>query len=144
MRRLAVAAAFIAASTLLACGGDAPVEPGSRGLYAVYNLVSVNGENLPVLVSQNGDERFDLFAEELIFVSTYRVTRSVSVERTSGDQVTVLATTEIGAYELNGANVTFAFLTEPRSGSGTVESDGAISVVFGEDTLVFRSPSGVQ
>lgn len=134
MRRLAV---LLALPLALACGGEsstAPADPRAA-VVGVYRLQTVNGQALPVTVSQTATVRTDMLGEQLSLNADGTCSTITSFRLSSGSTVTTTDRSLICTWTLGGTAVSIRFsdgtLTTGTTSANTVTVAGnGLSLVY--------------
>jgi hypothetical protein len=117
-RRL-FAIAVIAVAT--ACGGDSTA-PTVISVSGTWNLKSINGQNLPYVLAQTGQNKQELTADVISVVGS-SFTQVTTVKTTVNGQVTTQTFSDAGSFTLNGTAVSFRFNSDNSTATGTVSGN---------------------
>lgn len=116
IHRTGTALAATAAIGLMGCGSDAPVAPtngngggGGGGITGAYNLQTVNGNSLPVVTFQQGNDKQEITAGSVSLNADNTASLSLTIRETVGATVTTQTSTDVGTYAVTGNQVTFTF-----------------------------------
>ncbi len=111
------------AVSVAACGSDAPSDPGPVSAVGTWTLETVNGNRLPFLLDQRGNDRIELISASLDLKAGGTFS-STSAERSTVAGVTQdQSYVDPGHFTLAGAVVTFTFDADASVSQGTITSD---------------------
>lgn len=124
------------ASLLVACGGDSGTGPSATASIAgVWNLKTINGQSLPFVFGQTGANKQEITSETYTLTADGSFTQIIGVRTTFNGQVTTQSEPDAGTYTLNGTAVTFRYLSDGSSATGswsgntlTIAADGFAAV----------------
>jgi hypothetical protein len=131
MRKLLI---FIGVLTM-ACG-DSPTEV-QASVAGTWELSTVNGANLPYVITQSGADKIELTADVITATSTGSFTQQTTIKTTQNSQVTTQTLPDAGSYVMNGTAVTFTFNSDGSSGTGSLSGD-TMTVTDGGFALVYK------
>ncbi|MFQ5529285.1 MAG: hypothetical protein ACE5FP_02960 [Gemmatimonadota bacterium] len=131
-----VVMAILAGGLLAACGDGLSIStgPGGISIFGTYTLETVNGESLPFLAFQVGNDRLEIISGSVRLNSDATYTTSFIFEWSESG--TVIPVTESGTYTVAGNTIVFTDSLGTFTGSisgntlTVVDDDGA--------TFVFR------
>ncbi len=135
MRRLAVAVSLALAAVLGACSNaDSVTNPVvDSDLTGTWNLLSVNGYALPLIIAQVGSDNFAIVGDVITADSGGGFTEVTIVQATVNGQVAMDTIPDQGTYQVSGNTVQFTFASDSSIAQGTV---------VGTTTLNMQSGSG--
>jgi hypothetical protein len=128
--------ALIIVATVTACSKDSPTDPNAS-IAGAYTLRTVNGNNLPFTVLQVGADKAEVLNETITVSDAGTFTQQGTFRFTESGVVTTEGYADAGTYTRSGTAVTFVFLSDGSSGTGTV-SGGVITVGFEGFSYVYR------
>ena len=122
-----VLAALALALSVVACNGDDVTSPDVNvvpvSILGTWQLESVDGLPLPLLLDQLGEDKIELM-EAAVTATTNSTFRSTSVERTTiAGQATSQSYAEEGTYAINGSRVSFTFTSDGSVVNGVVDGN---------------------
>lgn len=133
MGKLLMALALIGG---MACGGDSATGPST--IAGTYSLRTLNGSSLPLLISLNGADRYELTDDILVLTTDSSFTQTTHYRTTTAGQVTTPTTVKSGIFSVSGTQVTFG--NAAAGGSTGTWSGNTITVV--QQTL-YQTSTGV-
>ena len=130
---------FFAASlcAAAACGSDSPAAPTLASVAGTWNLQTVNGVSLPLVLSQTSTEKHELTALTFDATSTGTFTETDSYRDTVNGVVSTSSTGDSGTYTINGSSITFTFDSDGLSDTGTI-SGNTLTIISQGIVLVLR------
>ena len=134
--------AGIAVGGTWACSGDS-TSPSS--IAGTYNLQTIDGQSLPVVVFEEGTDKVEVMAGSMILNSDQTYSESVSFRITDGAIVTTDIEASAGSWTLSGSAITFTATAGDNAGDTFLGSISGNTLTFiealsGDDgvTLVLR------
>jgi len=126
MRRMLALAYAVSTVVLAGCGSDSSTDPsqdvvGNTVLVGTWNLTTVNGEALPLLL-QEADPKVELMSDQLVVFANGKFTRSLLARFTDGIDSSTQTYPDSGTYKMNGSSAIFTF-TDGSGGMGTLSGN---------------------
>ncbi|HJU72752.1 MAG TPA: hypothetical protein VJ717_03330 [Gemmatimonadaceae bacterium] len=124
---------------LAGCGDDDSTGP-DEGIAGVYTLLTINGQQLPVVVQQQGSDRAEITQGSVTINENGTFTDVTQVRFTISGQVSNDTETASGTWTRTGSTLQFS----PTSPSGstpytmTWDGDDRLTQVFQGFTLVYE------
>jgi hypothetical protein len=123
MRRMLAIAYAVSTVVLAGCGSDGSTDPtqalgGSSALVGTWNLTTVNGAALPLLL-QESDPKVELMSDQLVVLGNGKFTRSLLARFTDGSDSSTETYPDSGTYKMSGSSAIFTF-TDGSGGLGTL------------------------
>ena len=124
MRRMLAIAYAVSTVVLAGCGSDSSTDPtqsslaGNSALVGTWNLTSVNGAALPLLLQQS-DPKVELLSDQLVVLANGKFTRSLLARFTDGTDSSTQTYPDSGTYSIRGAAAVFTF-ADGSGGMGTL------------------------
>ena len=137
--RFARQSMLAAALAVLAACGDDSTAPDDEDVAGVYTLLSINGQQLPAVVQQQGSDRAEITQGSITLNQNGTFTDVVQVRFTISGQVSSQTETATGNWTLNGTTVTLNPTSPQGSTSYTMTWDGndRLTQLFEGFTLVY-------
>jgi hypothetical protein len=133
MRKLLITLALIGG---IACGGETATGPST--IAGTYSLRTLNGSSLPLLISLNGADTYELTDDILVLTTDSTFTQTSHFRATTAGQITTPTTIKSGVFSLSGTQVTFG--SAAAGGSTGTWSGNTLTVV--QQTL-YQTSTGV-
>jgi hypothetical protein len=131
IRRMLVAALSL---TLIGCGDSN--EPNNDDITGVYRLQTVNGQSLPFILEQTGQDKVELLSDVYTFAATGSFTQLTTYRITENGQVSTETEPDEGTWARSGSNITVTF-SSGGSATGSIDGD-EITVSTNGATLVYE------
>jgi uncharacterized lipoprotein YehR (DUF1307 family) len=142
MRRLMTVLAAAIVLPLTACGDDSTPTEEAAAVSGTYSLRTINGEDLPVTIDQQGDDITEVIHGSVTFHAASLFTDSVTFRFTIGGEVTIDEDAITGTYEQTGSTVVLTPSDESdsyaMSVSGNTLTQTFVTHTFEPFTLVYR------
>ena len=107
----------------VACGSDSTTQPTTASIAGTWNLQSINGSNMPFILSQTGANKVEVVSDAVTAVSTGSFTEITTLRSTINGQVTTQSVPDAGSYTLNGTAVFFIFNSDGSTGTGSLSGN---------------------
>lgn len=130
MRRLLLICAIVGG---IACGDS--TSPGMAAVAGTWSLQSVNGSPLPYTISQGSLSTTQIASGTLVVSRSGTFTDTTTVATTANGEQSTSAEADSGSYSLNGAVVSFAFVTDGLTGTGLLNGDSVTVALSGYSLL---------
>jgi hypothetical protein len=111
------------AVSVAACGNDTPVEPEPVRAVGTWTLETVNGNRLPFLLEQRGNDRVELISASLDLMASGTFSSTSAERSTVGGVTENQSYVDPGHFTLDGAVVTFTFDADASVSRGTIGGD---------------------
>lgn len=137
MRRIASVLALTLATVLAACGSsDKATGPTAATLAGVWNLQTINGNNLPYPVVAVGADHIDVVSDVITANANGTFSQLTTLKITQSGQTQTQTQPDNGTWSLSGTAVTFSFQSDGSTGTGTLNgntltvAEGGLSAVY--------------
>jgi hypothetical protein len=138
MRRVTSVLALTLATVLAACGGsDKSTAPTTASVAGVWNLQTVNGNNLPYTVIAVGSDHIEVTSDVITASSNGTFSQVTTLRVTQSGQTQTQNQPDSGTWSLNGTAVTFTFQSDGSTGTGSL-SGNTLTVTEGGLALVYK------
>jgi hypothetical protein len=133
---LRIAAAALVSLAVVGCG-ETSTGPTNATMAGVWNLETINGSPLPVVVSGAAPTRVEVVSGVLTFTIEGTFTQVTKSRVTVSGVTTDSTDTDSGTYTVSGPTLTVKFAPDNATGTATVYGD-AITVYGGGAQSFFR------
>ncbi len=133
MRRHAMVGVLALAAVLGACASDSVTSPTTpASMPGTWNLVSIDGAALPVIIAQVGSDNFQIVDDVITADSTGHFTELTTVQSLMNGQMATDTIADSGSWSVSGTSVALVFSSDGSTAIGTIAGS----------TLALSDPSG--
>lgn len=129
-----------ALAVMVGCGSDDSTGPNENAVVGVYTLATINGQQLPVIVEQSGNDKAEITQGVVTLNANGTFSDVTQVRITVSGQVTMETETATGNWTRTASTVQFN-PTNPAGSSAytmTWDGDDRLTQVFGNFTLIYQ------
>ncbi|MEX1187286.1 MAG: hypothetical protein WEA80_11910 [Gemmatimonadaceae bacterium] len=136
MRKFMKVAAIAVLGLVAACGGDGDGINEPASIAGTYNLQTLDGQSLPVVVFDEPGFRLEIVSGNFVLAASRTFTTSVVFRITEDNAVTTESESFNGTYTVTGSTVNFTY-SDGDTDSATLAGN-TLTFTDGGSTAVFR------
>ena len=110
----------VLAAVALGCTSDSITTPTQESVAGTWTLKSVNGADLPYVLSQVGTSKSEVISDVVTVTPPSTFTELTTVRNTVNGQSSTQEVPDAGTYTLNSAAITFKFNSNGTFGAGFI------------------------